>query len=95
MTRPVQAADPDIGEVTTTQDLQGGHPRLPEIEVDTIQPIADEPSNRDRVVIRMNTTLEDFTYGNPNVHWKLEAGKRYEVPRHIAQYLDGLEYLWH
>jgi hypothetical protein len=93
--RPQAEQDNDLGEVTTTADLQGGQARLPEIEVDTIQEIRTPESTEDRVVIRMNTTLEDFTYGNPNKHWKLEAGKRYMVPRHIAEYLDGLEYLWH
>ena len=43
----------------------------------------------------MNTTLEDFTYGNPYHHYKLEMGKRYRVPVHIAQYLDALGYVWH
>jgi hypothetical protein len=84
-----------MGEVTTTADLQGGMTRLPEIEVDAIQEIRAPDTQGDKVIVRMNTTLEDFTYGSPNIHWKLEAGKRYAMPRHIAEYLDGLDYLWH
>ncbi len=95
MPRPPQAIVPEEqDELTTIADLQG-QSRLPEIEVDAIQEIRSPGPNQDRVLVRMNTTLDDFTYGNPNIHWKLEAGKRYEMPRHIAEYLDGLEYLWH
>lgn len=94
MPRPPQQSD-DAGELTTISDLQNPQLQLPEVEVDTIQEIRTHEPVGDRVVIRMNTTLDDFTYGNPNVHYKLEAGKRYEMPRHIAEYLDGLEYLWH
>lgn len=98
MTRP-QAANSTAeqeNQLTTIADLQGGNGMsLPEVEVDQIVAIADPRETADRVVIRMNTTLEDFTYGNPNMHYKLEAGKRYEVPRHIAQYLNGLGYVWH
>lgn len=95
MPRPERQSAEDQGELTTISDLQNHGMQLPEVEVDTIQEIHTREPASERVLVRMNTTLEDFTYGNPNVHWKLEAGKRYEMPRHIAEYLDGLEYLWH
>lgn len=97
MPRPPQAQAVPVEEdqLTTIADLQGGQPQLPEVEVDHITEIRTAEPVTDRVLVRMNTTLDDFTYGNPNVHWKLEAGKRYEMPRHIAEYLDGLGYLWH
>lgn len=82
----------DAGEVTTTADLMGGHR---EIEVDPVQPLNLKGNKNSKVTIRMNTTLDDFTYGDPNTHYKLEAGKRYSMPIHIAKYLDGLGYVWH
>lgn len=84
---------PEDNEVTTMSDLMGG---TRDVIVDSIEEVV-EPSGPPAatLIIRMNTTLEDFTYGNPNVHYKLEAGKRYRMPRHIAQYLDALGYVWH
>lgn len=83
---------PIDNEVTTMADLMGG---ARDVIVDNIEEVNDPIPTSDTVVIRMNTTLDDFTYGNPNVHYKLEAGKRYRMPRHIAGYLDGLGYVWH
>jgi hypothetical protein len=42
------------------------------------------------VEIRMAETIEEFTYGNPHMHFKLEQGKRYRVPAHIGRYLASL-----
>ncbi len=88
-----KAQPAEDNEVTTMADLMGNSR---EVIVDTIEEVR-EPSGppSDTLIIRMNTTLDDFTYGNPNVHYKLEMGKRYRMPRHIAQYLDGLGYVWH
>jgi hypothetical protein len=94
-----QVAHPDDpspmpeGEITTMESLMGQR----EIEVDPVeeprQVMTADPNQM--VVIRMNETLEDFTYGDPNMHYKLEAGKRYRLPVHIARYLNGLGYVWH
>jgi len=96
-TPEAQVAHPDeplpveeTGEVTTTSLLA---PR--EIEVDPIAEPPVVPDNQGMVIIRMNTTLEDFTYGNPHHHMRLEEGKRYRVPHYIGSYLDGLGYVWH
>lgn len=83
---------PTDNEVTTMSDLMGN---TRDVIVDTITEVRDSSPTSETVIIRMNTTLDDFTYGNPNVHYKLEAGKRYRMPRHIAGYLDGLGYVWH
>jgi hypothetical protein len=84
---------PEDNEVTTMSDLMGN---TRDVIVDNITEVQEVPGPQsDTLIIRMNTTLDDFTYGNPNVHYKLEAGKRYKMPRHIAQYLDGLGYVWH
>jgi len=84
---------PEDNEVTTMSDLLGNSR---DVIVDSITEVREVPGPlSDTVIIRMNTTLDDFTYGNPNMHYKLEAGKRYRMPRHIAGYLDGLGYVWH
>ena len=91
--RPDQPEPMPEGEITTMESLMGQR----EIEVDPVeeprQVATLDPNGF--AVIRMNTTLEDFTYGAPDQHYKLEAGKRYRLPVHIAQYLDGLGYVWH
>ena len=76
--------DPATSEVTRPSDLGFGRR---EIEV---EPINDPPpavGEDGMVEVRMAETIEEFTYGNPHVSFRLEAGKRYRVPRHIAAYL--------
>ena len=84
--------DPATSEVTRPSDLGFGRRR--EIEV---EPIKDPPPRVDAdgmVEIRMAETIEEFTYGNPHIAFRLEAGKRYRVPRHIAAYLWDLGKLY-
>jgi hypothetical protein len=77
--------DPATSEVTRPADLGFGGRREIEVEqIDTPPPKVDAEG---MVEIRMAETIEEFTYGNPHVSFKLEAGKRYRVPRHIAAYL--------
>lgn len=74
-------------EVTTPEDL-GFHR---EIEVDPIQPLPEiNPDPLGTVEVRMAVTIEEFTYGNPHAHYKLEEGKRYRMPVDLARYLWGL-----
>lgn len=80
-------------QVTRPSDLGFGPSR--EIEVDRIQERPQVPDDEGFVQIRMGTTIEEFTYGNPHTHYHLEAGKIYRVPRHIAGYLDSLGYVYH
>jgi hypothetical protein len=77
--------DPARSEVTRPSDLGFGARR--EIEVEPINEPPPQVHDDGTVEIRMAETVEEFTYGNPHVHFKLEAGKRYRVPRHIAAYL--------
>lgn len=49
--------------------------------------------NNDKVIIRVNSDIEDMTFGVGN-HYTFKAGVRYSVPRGLAQYLEGLGYLW-
>jgi hypothetical protein len=77
--------DPATSEVTHPSDL--GFGRRGEIEVELINEPPPEVGADGMVEIRLAETIEEFTYGNPHVAYKLEAGKRYRVPRHIAAYL--------
>ena len=73
-------------EVTTTADIMGRQ----EIVVDDIQQVIEPDREDGTVLIRVNRDIEDFTYGDPKRPVKLEMGKQYRMPTHIAQYLDGL-----
>jgi hypothetical protein len=84
--------DPANSEVTRPSDLGFGARREIEVEpVDAPPPVVDADG---MVEIRMAETVEEFTYGNPHISYKLEAGKRYRVPRHIAAYLWDLGKLY-
>jgi hypothetical protein len=81
--------DPATSEVTRPSDLGFG-PKHQEIEVDPIRELPPEDDGSGFVEIRMAETIEEFTYGNPHINFKLEAGKRYRVPAHIGRYLASL-----
>lgn len=49
--------------------------------------------NNDTVVIRTITDIDDMTYGVGNVY-SFKAGVKYSVPRDLADYLEGLGYIW-
>ena len=88
--RPAQPDEPqpaDDAEVTTPTSLGFVHR---EIEVDPITPVTTQPDDEGYVEVRMAMTIDEFTYGNPHVHQKLEAGHRYRMPTYIAQYLHDL-----
>lgn len=82
--------DPDTSEVTRPSDLGLGPKPRTEIEVESIQELPQKEDASGFVEIRMADTIEDFTYGNPHMKIKLEEGKRYRVPIHIARYLTSL-----
>jgi hypothetical protein len=87
--RPADEAEvqyEDENEVTRPSDLGFG-PRNVEV-----QPV-EMPKDVDQsgmVQIRMARTIEEFTYGNPHQHHKLEEGKVYRMPVDIARYLYGI-----
>jgi hypothetical protein len=86
------AMDPSTSEVTRPSDLGFGGRR--EIEVEPVNDPPPKVGEDGMVEIRMADTIEEFTYGNPHVSYKLEVGKRYRVPRHIAAYLWDLGKLY-
>ena len=47
----------------------------------------------DMVVIRTITDVEEMTYGVGN-HYTFKAGVKYRVPVGLANYLEGLGYIW-
>lgn len=81
--------DPALSEVTHPSDLGFGV-KHQEIEVDPIVDTPQAPDSDGMVEIRMAETIEEFTYGNPHIFFKLEQGKRYRVPLYIAQYLASM-----
>ena len=93
-TRQQGQVEVEENEVTRPSDL--GFPSAQshrEIEVESIDPKTIEVDDQGMVEIRMAQTIEEFTYGNPHRHWKLEAGKRYRIPRDVAAYLWDLGYI--
>jgi len=47
----------------------------------------------DKVIIRTISDIEDMTYGVNN-HYNFKAGVKYSVPKHLADYLERLGYIW-
>jgi hypothetical protein len=79
-------------EVTTPESLGF---RRPEIEVEQVQVRPQVADSDGTVQIRMSRTIEEFTFGNPHVHYHLEEGKIYKMPAGIAHYLDTLGAVYH
>lgn len=86
-----QPAEAEENQVTRPEDL--GFRR--EIEVERVQVQPQVPDDQGFVQIRMARTIEEFTYGNPHVHYHLEEGKIYRVPAGIGRYLDSLGAVYH
>jgi len=49
--------------------------------------------NNDKVIIRTISDIEDMTYGVGN-QYTFKQGVKYSVPRDLAEYLEGLGYIW-
>ena len=90
--QPEIAEDLEEDEVTRPSDL--GFGRHMEIEVEPINEPPPRVGDDGMVEIRMAESIPEFTYGNPHVHYKLDEGKRYRVPAHIARYLGSLGKLY-
>lgn len=53
--------------------------------------------NNDSVIIRTISDIDDMTFGVVNgtpQNYTFKAGVRYKVPRDLANYLQGIGYLW-
>lgn len=69
-------------------------PKKPDqpILIDEIEEVGVSVNN-DKVVIRTITDIDEMTYGVGNV-FSFKAGVKYSVPRDLANYLEGLGYIW-
>jgi hypothetical protein len=69
-------------------------PKKPDkpIVLDEIQEVGVSLAN-DKVIIRTVTDIEEMTYGVGNTY-TFKAGVKYSVPRELADYLEGLGYIW-
>jgi hypothetical protein len=94
---PEVASDLTEDEVTNPTTLGFVKKQRPEVEIEaqTVPRHRPQVDPDGMVEVRMARTIEEFTYGNPHRHYHLEAGKRYRLPLHVAQYLDGLEAIHH
>ena len=69
-------------------------PKKPDtpIVLDEIQEVGVSLAN-DKVIIRTITDIDEMTYGVGNVY-SFKAGVKYSVTRDLADYLEGLGYIW-
>lgn len=69
-------------------------PKKPDtpIVLDEIQEVGVSLAN-DKVIIRTITDIDEMTYGIGNVY-SFKAGVKYSVTRDLADYLEGLGYIW-
>lgn len=61
--------------------------------IDEIEEVGVSVNGNDMVVIRTITDIEDMTYGVGN-SYTFKSGVKYSVPRDLADYLEGLGYIW-
>ena len=78
-------------EILETQVFDPKKPDQPAL-IDEIEEVGVAVNN-DKVVIRTITDIEEMTYGVGN-HYTFKAGVKYSVPRDLADYLEGLGYIW-
>lgn len=69
-------------------------PKKPDapIVLDEIQEVGVSLAN-DKVIIRTITDIDEMTYGVGNT-FSFKAGVKYSVTRDLANYLEGLGYIW-
>lgn len=73
-------------------------PKKPDqpILIDEIEEVGVSVNN-DTVIIRTISDIDDMTFGVKNgtpQNYTFKAGVRYKVPRELANYLQGIGYLW-
>lgn len=71
-----------------------GDAAIEELDEPAPTPGAAVPDLNEKVVIRVNADLEDVTLGYGNVYSFIE-GRRYRVPRWVADHLDSKGLIWH
>ena len=82
-------------EQLETQVFDPKKPDAP-LVLDEIEDVGVSVSN-EYVVIRTITDVDDMTFGVVNgtpQSYSFKSGVKYRVPRHIADYLEQLGYIW-
>ena len=87
----INPPEPTIDDSDEVVDLTETGAPAPVEEVPEEQPEVVEDDN---VVIRVNADLTDLTFGAGTLY-SFRAGKQYRVPRALAEWLEGLGYVWH
>lgn len=78
-------------ELIETHVFDPKHKEAP-IVLDEIESLGVSTKN-DYVIIRTNFDIEEMTYGVGNTY-TFKAGVKYKVPADLANYLEGLGYIW-
>ena len=89
---PTNLRQRNAGRVTAVRPGAGD---VQEIEAEPVARFKLRVDPNGMTEVRMAREIEEFTYGDPKHSVHLEAGKRYRMPFHVAQYLDGLEAIHH
>lgn len=84
----VRAQEEELLESAVFDPKQPDQPLL----IDEIEEVGVSTTT-DNVVIRTISDIEDMTYGVGNTY-TFKAGVKYSVPRHLADYLERLGYIW-
>jgi hypothetical protein len=82
-------AEADLLETAVFDPKKPDQPLL----IDEIEEVGVSVNGNDMVVIRTITDIEDMTYGVGN-SYTFKSGVKYSVPRDLADYLEGLGYIW-
>ena len=71
-------------------------PRKPDnpVIVDEVVAVGVESEESPSVVIRVNEDIDEMTFGYGNT-FTMKAGGKYQVPREVADHLEGLGLVWH
>ena len=58
------------------------------------EPSGEVEVRRPHRVIRVNSTIEQMTFGHGNTY-DFEAGRQYKVPADLADHLEAKGFVWH
>jgi len=83
-----QAAEEELLETAVFDPKKPDAPIL----IDEIEEVG-VAINNEKVIIRTITDIEDMTYGVGN-QYTFKANVKYSVPKDLADYLEGLGYIW-
>lgn len=81
-------AEREVEETVQDMTVQPSAPTIVDEVVEVGVVLAD-----DSIVVRMAETVENMTFGHGN-HYHLEAGRKYKLPRAVAERLQSLGLLY-